>query len=138
VRNAVLKAVLGRQGHHRVSVFLCGQRLSALLGEDSGKEFRIHQTGRVSHLLSPREHVLTPLLGLIRSAQRPEGWCEADERGHPGIMPTADEQGSGKLGLAEVQTVLQMGTGGDQVSTKERDIPHGHMTLQHRDRVGLV
>ena len=38
----------------------------------------------------------------------------------------------------EVQTVLQMGTGGDQVTTKERYISHVDIALQPPDRVGLV
>jgi hypothetical protein len=51
-------------------------------------------------------------------------------------MSTAEDGGGGKLGIAEVQTLLHMSTGRDELTTIERHRPLGHMALAQD--VGVV
>src|SRR5262245_43430520 len=53
-------------------------------------------------------------------------------------MLTAEEGAGGKVGVAEVQTLLQMGTGCDELTAIERHRPLGHMALSQEDGVVLA
>ena len=57
------------------------------------------QTGRMLHLLGPRQRFLTPLLGLVRIAQHPESQREGDEGGDPGLIPSGEERERGLVGV---------------------------------------
>src|SRR5262249_21403861 len=108
---------------------LHGRHVSAVLGEDGRIEFRIHQAGGVSHLLSLSQCLLTPLLSLVRIAHRPQDLREPGEGHDATIMPTAEKGGGGTLGVAEAQTLLHMGPGCDELTPIERYRPLGHMAL---------
>ena len=98
--DAVPQALRRCQGQHRVGVGLHGRHVSAVLGEDGGIEFRIHQTGDVPGLLGLRQGFLAPLLGLVRIAQRPQDPRELGESHDPALMPTA-EDGLGGWGVSQ-------------------------------------
>lgn len=51
--------------------------------------------------------------------------------------PTAERAG-GQGGVAEVQTVLQMGPGRDELTAIERHRPLGHMALAHEEGIVLA
>ena len=54
------------------------------------------------------------------------------------MIATVEGGGGGLPGVAEAHALLQVGAGDDQVATKERDHPHGHMARHHEDRIGLA
>src|SRR4030095_4428956 len=89
-------------------------------------------------LLGQGQRLLTPLLGLVGIPQLPE-WsenpCIACE---PGVKPTSEEWGGGRRDSRELQTLLKVGTGGDEVPEVERVPAHNHMARLHQDRILLA
>jgi hypothetical protein len=104
------------------------------LGQHREHIFRIRDTRGI--LGVPGQGVLATLLGLVRIAQDPQGSHQPDEAGNPGIEPTGKNGGGGRLGRGELEALLEVGPGGDEVATIKGDNPHRRVPLAHQDWIG--
>ena len=92
----------------------------------------------MTEVLGQGQRLLTPLLGLVGIAQLPEGSENPRIAGDPGVQPTGKEQGGGRRDGRELQTLLKVGTGRDEVPEVERIPAHHHMARLHQDRIRLA
>src|SRR4029453_16001459 len=89
-------------------------------------------------LLGQGQRLLTPLLGLVGIPQLPEGAENPGIACEPGVQPTREERGGGRRDSRELQTLLKVGPGGDEVPEVERVTAHNHMARLHQDRIMLA
>jgi hypothetical protein len=89
-------------------------------------------------VLGQGPRLLTPLLGLVGIPQLPEGAEYPGIAGEPGVQPPSEERGGGRRDRSALQTLLQVGPGGDEVAEVERVPAHKHMARLHQDRILLA
>src|SRR5215510_15049214 len=92
----------------------------------------------MTELLGQGQRLLTPLLGLVGITQLPE-WSENPRIAcDPGVKPTSEEWGGGRRDSRDLQTLLEVGTGRDEVAEVERVTSYNHMARLHQVRIRLA
>ena len=121
--SAVRQSLRGGEGHQCVGTGMGGCGLPEALGKHRENIFRIRDTRGMLGLPGQGQGVLAALPGLVRIAQGPQGSHQPDEVGNPGVEPTGKNGGGGQLGSGELEALLEVGPGGDEITTIRATTP---------------
>ena len=91
----------------------------------------------VRQRLRQGERLLTPLQGLVWIAEHPQGQGCIGKACHPG-SGAEDQSVVAAAGVVEGNSLLQVGTGRDEVAQRDTRYPPGMVGLQEEGRVVLA
>jgi hypothetical protein len=113
----------------------CQVPLLAELMEPGRKEQGVSQAEGMRHLPGQRQRRVTPLQGLVRIAQPPQGHGGVGMALHPGVRPVADGMGMVLLVVVEGGPLRKMGLGSGKHAQIVHGVPEGRVGPQEERRV---
>jgi hypothetical protein len=139
-RRVVREPVLSRQGQQGLGVRLDRLPLPSFDMESSTKAQRLNQTVGMRQCMRHGQRLLTPLHGLVRIAQRPQGPGHQGAEGHPAVQrrPRDVLRARMPLGVVEGDPLLQVGAGRGEGTYVLQDYPQRVVSTQEQGGVVLA